>query len=357
MKKSFLGVVLLFSAGYYLKAQQTTVTTLSGDDIKVITELLQKTGFNGSVFISQKGKTILDYHTGFADKEKGITNNNALRYNIGSIGKALTAVLILKLVEQSMLELEKTVAHYLPGTSLKNADKITIRQLLNMTSGLGDYFTAPGFDESTTFTNKAILEFVVQSIPLTDTPGNHVSYSNSAFIVAGAILEQMYQQEFREIVRHQLLLPAGITLSATTCAVGYELIKGEWKPAKNGNNPHAFAGAGGLFLSSIELHQLMQYIIKENYISETTLKRMWNKESHPEMDPPFVHYGLGWMVEEPGGVQLVGHNGGVEGFQAAFRYLPQDDLYISVLSNHGNGAEVAFMKVLMLWLHKKGVQF
>lgn len=356
MKKSFLAVVLLISAGYYLKAQQTTVTTLSGDDIKVITGLLQKTGFNGSVFISQKGKTVLDYHTGFADKEKGIANNKALRYNIGSIGKTLTAVLIMKLVEQDKLELEKTVAHYLPGTSLKNADKITIRQLLNMKSGLGDYFTEPGFDESRTFTNKSIFEYVKRSKPVNDTPGIHVNYSNSSFIVAGAILEQLYQNDFLEIVRRQLLEPAGIVISARECTIGYELRDGQWKPAKNGNNPEAFAAAGGLFLSSVELHQLMQYIIKGNYLSPATLNRMWNKEAHPEMDPPFVHYGLGWMVEDPGGILLRGHNGGVEGFQSAFRYLPQDDLYISFLSNHGNGTEEAFMWVLMFWLNKKGVQ-
>lgn len=356
MKQFLLAVVLMFSAGSSLKSQQTTVTTLSGNDAKAIIELLQKNGFNGSVFISQNGKTILDYHAGFADKEKEILNNNILRYNIGSIGKTISSVLVMKLVEQGKLELENTVSHYLPGTGLKNADKITIRQLLNMTSGLGDYFTEPGFDESKVIANKDIYAYVEKSKPMNDTPGLRLNYSNAGFIIAGAILERTYNKAYQQIVKEQLLVPAGIAVTAKGFVTGYEQKNGQWVKAVNGNNPDAWAAAGGLFLSSAELHQLFQYIISGKYVNTASLQRMWQKESHPEFDPPFVHYGLGWMVEEPGGVQLRGHNGGVEGFQSAFRYLPQDDLYISLLSNHGNGVDESFMQILLYWLRKKGVE-
>lgn len=83
---------------------------------------------------------------------------------------------------------------------------------------------------------------------------------------------------------------------------------------------------------------------------------MWNKESHPEMDPPFVHYGLGWMVEDPAGVLLRGHNGGIGGFQSAFRYLPQDDLYFSFLSNYGNSVDEMFLQVVIYLMHRKGLK-
>ncbi len=355
MKQFLLAVVLLFTVAAGLHAQQNKVTLFSQDDAKAVITMLEKSGFSGSVFISQNGKPILDHHTGFANKTEAVPNSSQLRYNIGSVGKTITAVLVMKLVEQGKQDLEKTVIHYLPETILKNADKIAVRQLLNMTSGLGDYFTEPGFDENKAISNKEIYSFVEKSKPVNDTPGLHLNYSNAGFITAGAILEKIYGKTYVQIVQEQLLLPAGIAVKAKGFVTGYEQKNGQWVKAINGNNPDAWAAAGGLFLCSTELHQLFQYIISGKYINTNSLQRMWQKEAHPEFDPPFVHYGLGWMVEEPGAVQMLGHNGGVEGFQSAFRYLPQDGLYISFLSNHGNGVDDVFMQVLLYWLQKKGV--
>lgn len=353
--KKFLLFIFLLAYAEYLTAQTNTSTNFSAADAMVFDSIIQKGIFNGSVLIIQNGKTVFEQHNGLANKEQSISNSNSLRYNIGSIGKILTAVLILKLVEEQILDLEKKVVKYLPGTPLKNAEQITIRQLLNMTSGLGDYFNTQGFVESETHTNQSIYKYIVQSKLICDTPGLRMHYSNAGFIVAGAILERFYQKPFQQIVWEQLLAPAGFLPEANGFAVGYEKKGESWLKAVNGNNPLSWSAASGLFLSSTELQRIIQHVITGKYVTKPSLQRMWYKEAHPEFDPPFVHYGLGWMVEEPGNVQMLGHNGGVEGFQSAFRYLPQDDLYISVLSNHGNGADEVFMGMILYWLRKKGV--
>ncbi|MGV3594008.1 MAG: serine hydrolase, partial [Sediminibacterium sp.] len=136
-------------------------------------------------------------------------------------------------------------------------------------------------------------------------------------------------------------------------ATGYYVEKDSLKVGE-GNDPSKWSSAGGLFLTVQELHLLIKGIMDGKLISKESLQRLWTKESRPEHEPPFVHYGLGWMLEDPNCIQLRGHNGGVKGFQAAFRYLPQEDTFIYFLSNRDGGIESMFMETIFLLMERKG---
>ncbi|MBC6491899.1 serine hydrolase domain-containing protein [Flavihumibacter stibioxidans] len=332
----------------------TTRIHLTPSDADSITLMINRSDFSGSFLLVQDGKTILSVSRGMASESEQRPNSPQTRFNIGSIGKSLTAILIMQLVERNKLALDRPVNSYLPDRwKIVNGGNITIRHCLNQTSGLGDFFDHPKYNDSTTHTIDQHMELVRDMKLVSDTPGLKLHYSNSGFIVLGKILELLHKKPYQEIVMEQLLNPAGIRYrSVVPYSTGYAIKEGK-KIIGEGNNPSHWTSAGGIFLTTEELNLLITALLQEKYITRQSIAQTWAKESHPEHEPPFVHYGLGWMVEDPGGLPLRGHNGGMRGFQASFRHLPSDNLSFYIFSNMDNGAEQVFMQVLFYLMGKK----
>lgn len=355
MQKLILCALLISSV--LVKAQTNAYLSLSKLDIDSMETFINKSNFSGNIRFYNGNDLMLDISKGYSNNEQKVLNNPSIRFNIGSIGKSLTAILLMQLVEEKVIELDNPANNYLPTQyQLTHNKTVTVRQLLNMTSALGDYFDSPNYSDSISTIN-GLMNLILNMKPLNDTSGVRFSYSNSGFIVIGKILEYHYKKEYRQILNERILKPAGINLTQNnSLATGYSLQDSTWVIGKD-NNKNNWSAAGGLYLTIAELHLIMQSLNEEKYLTKNTINQMWRKESHPENDPPFINYGLGWMVEAPGGVKLRGHNGGVRGFQSVFRYLPDANIYIYVYSNHENGAEEIFMKELFFLLGKKGIRF
>lgn len=342
---------------FTISTGDTTRIHLTPSDADSITLMINRSDFSGSFLLVQDGKTILSLSRGMASESEQRPNSLQTRFNIGSIGKSLTAILIMQLVERSKLALDRPVNSYLPDRwKIANGGKITIRHCLNQTSGLGDFFDHPKYNDSTTHTIDQHMELVKDMKLVSDTPGLKLHYSNSGFIVLGKVLEVMHKKPYQDIVKDQLLKPAGINYAdKKPVSTGY-VLKDGLKITGEGNDPSHWTSAGGIFLNTAELNLLMTLLLQEQYISDASISQLWARESRPEHEPPFVHYGLGWMVEDPGGFPLRGHNGGVRGFQASFRHVPSDDLSFYIFSNMDNGAEQLFMQVLFYLMGRKGIK-
>src|ERR1700743_1317090 len=128
MKKIILALVLI-TVGSHAFAQAFKADTF-------ITSFTKKNNFNGTILIEQNAKTIYKKSFGFANIPFKIPNTPDTRYKIASITKAFTSVLILQLVEQGKIDLDKTIITYLPDYKGPARTKVTVRQLLNMTSGM-----------------------------------------------------------------------------------------------------------------------------------------------------------------------------------------------------------------------------
>ena len=350
-------LVFCFFISTISRSQKLESLHISKTDADSLTQLASSSNFSGNILLFQGDRKTTVFSKGYYDEQKKFINNEDIRYNTGSMGKTLTAILIMQLVEKKVLELDKPANNYLTDNfKLKYNTNVSLRQLLNMTSGLGDFFDSPGYNDSLSRTAD-LLNLVINMKPVNDTPGLKFSYSNSGFIVLGAILEQYYHKSYQQLLKEKILMPAGVYFENNAInAVGYSQQDNTWVVGKDNNTKH-WSAAGGIYLSINEFHLILKGLNNGIYLKKETIDSMWANESHPENDPPFVHYGLGWMVESPGGIELRGHNGGVRGFQTCFRYLPEDDIYIYVFSNHENGAEEIFMKQLFFLFGKKGVHF
>jgi CubicO group peptidase (beta-lactamase class C family) len=172
--------------------------------------------FSGVVLLAKNGKPLLRKAYGMADLGLRVPNNPETKFNVGSIYKVFTRTAIMQLVEQGKLSLDDTIAQRLPDYPNKEvAAKVTIGQLRDFRSGLGDIFT-PEFEAAAKdrFRSPRDLFAVFAGKPLLFEPGTQEQYSNAGYIVLGAIVEAVSGQGYDDYVREHIFQPAGMTDTA-----------------------------------------------------------------------------------------------------------------------------------------------
>src|ERR1700761_6958365 len=177
---------------------------------KVVDSCVAKRNFNGVVLIAQNGKVEYLRYTGLANRHYNIKFSEETRFQIFSVTKTFTAVLIMQLYEQGKINLDSTISAYYPEYKGEAAHKATIRNLLTYSSGryakeMEPKFIPEAYDQNLwpvdTFINRYCSE------KLTDTPGTKFNYSNGDFIILGRIIEKIYKKPFEDVLREKILVP------------------------------------------------------------------------------------------------------------------------------------------------------
>jgi CubicO group peptidase (beta-lactamase class C family) len=172
--------------------------------------------FSGVVLIARDGNPIFQKACGYASKRFHVPNRVDTKFNLGSINKAFTTVAILQLIEKGKLSIDDPIGMYLDVFPEKIAEKVTIRHLLNMRSGWGDYWSTPTFKQeiSRIRTVSQYMDFI-KDMPLDFEPGTNFQHSNTGFDVAGAIIERVTGMDYYDYVRSNIYEPAG--MDSTDC--------------------------------------------------------------------------------------------------------------------------------------------
>jgi CubicO group peptidase (beta-lactamase class C family) len=148
--------------------------------------------FSGVVLLAREGKPFFVKAYGLADKARNLPNNPQTKFNLGSMNKMFTAVAIAQLAEQGKLSFDDKVGKFLPDYPNKDvANKVTIHHLLTHTSGLGSYWNAKFDARRAQIKTVADYLALFADEPLLFEPGARFEYSNSGFIVLGAIVEKV----------------------------------------------------------------------------------------------------------------------------------------------------------------------
>lgn len=160
--------------------------------------------FSGTVLVAKNGKPLF-FHS------YGAGNDNHTKYNLGSINKLFTTVAMKQLRDLGRIDFNKTLRTYLPDYPSPIADRITIRQILDHKSGLGDFF-GPQYmsaDKQKIRKLSDYLPFFVDK-PLEFEPGARNRYSNAGYIVLGLVIEQITGMSYYDYVRQNIFVPAGM---------------------------------------------------------------------------------------------------------------------------------------------------
>ncbi|QXV66490.1 beta-lactamase family protein [Mucilaginibacter sp. 21P] len=177
---------------------------------QILDSCVRHRNFNGAVLIAKKGIPVYVKYAGIANRHYDIPFSSKIRFQIFSVTKTFTAVLILQLYEQGRLSLDSTISAYYPEYKGEAAHKVTIRNLLTYSSGrylkeMDPKYIPEAYDQNLwpvdTFINRYCSEKLI------DTPGTKFNYSNGDYIILGRIIEKLYNKSFKKVLSQQILQP------------------------------------------------------------------------------------------------------------------------------------------------------
>ena len=177
---------------------------------KTIDQLAAEDKFSGAVLLAKDGKPIFEKAYGMASKSYAAANRTDTKFNLGSIDKIFTKIAIGQLIQQGKIaSVDDKLIKYLPDYPNKEAaEKITLRQILTMQSGIGDFF-GPKFEKSAKDQYRTISDYLplFANEPLLFEPGTKRQYSNGGYIVLGAVIEKITGKTYYDYVRENIFLP------------------------------------------------------------------------------------------------------------------------------------------------------
>ena len=207
--KELIAVILTISLTQGLFGQSPSIENF-------IDSYAHEHDFNGTILIQKKGQIQYHHSFGLANRQFNVPNSNETRYKIASITKIFTATLIMQLYEQGKVDLNKTISSYLPDYEGEGANKVTIHQLLNHTSGMANIDTiksmasaiknGPPMVYQKVMTTDEILKQYCSS-PLLHEPGKVFDYNNAEYIILGKIIEHICGKPFEQVLKENILQP------------------------------------------------------------------------------------------------------------------------------------------------------
>lgn len=288
--------------------------------------------FMGSVAISENGKIIYTNFLGYSDVETKTKPNETTKYRIGSISKSFTSALILKAMEENKLSLDTKISKYFPN--IKNADQITISNLLNHRSGIHNFTDNQDYlSWNTQKKSEADLIKLIQDGGSDFDPNTKADYSNSNYVLLSFILEKVYKKPYGEILTDKIIKPLG--LKNTFCG-------GKINVKNNEANSYHFEngwiketetdmsiplGAGAIVSTPSDLLQFADALFRGKIISENSLKLMQIIKEN---------YGYGLFQMPFGDKKAFGHTGGIDGFRSNYGYFPVEKVGFALTSNGSN---------------------
>ena len=207
-----LSIFLLISTGSSIaSAGEKRAASTASDELlvsktdEIISQYTDPGWFSGSVVIFKGDKVIYDKSFGFSDIEKKVRNTSATKIRIGSINKHFTAVLVMQKVQSGKISLDDTLEKFELGFPKGIAEKITVRHLLQHTSGFADIFNDEYFETYRSLKNIDDKLPLLLDKPLISEPGKEFNYSNYGYIILGAILEKLEKKSFQSIIDENIL--------------------------------------------------------------------------------------------------------------------------------------------------------
>jgi CubicO group peptidase (beta-lactamase class C family) len=189
---------------------------VQGNQIKAIEAMLEdlvaKDQFSGVLLIADHGEPIFQKAVGQASKEYDVPNRLDTRFNLGSINKLFTQILIGQLAAEGKVALDDHLDKYLPDYPNRDAaSKVTIRQLLNMKSGIGDFF-GPEFQATPKDRIRDLKDYLplFAAKPLLFPPGTKSQYSNGGYVVLGLVIEKVTSHGYYDWVKEKICEPLGM---------------------------------------------------------------------------------------------------------------------------------------------------
>ncbi|TXR60547.1 D-alanyl-D-alanine carboxypeptidase [Bacillus sp. AY18-3] len=286
-------------------------------------------GFPGILAKTSEGGKTWSYAAGVANLSSKKPMKTDFRFRIGSVTKTFTATVVLQLAEENRLNLDDSIEKWLPGVIQGNGydDKqITIRQVLNHTSGIAEYTRSKSFnlmDTKKSYRAEELVKIGI-SMPPDFAPGKSWSYSNTGYVLLGILIETVTGNSYAEEIENRIIEPLELSntflpgnssvIPGTKHARGYIQLDGASEPKDvTYYNPSMGSSAGDMISTADDLNKFFSYLLGGKLIKEQQLKQMLT--TVPTGEAALGRYGLGiYETKLPNGVSIWGHGGSIPGF-------------------------------------------
>ncbi len=315
----------------------------------LVDTLAERTGFSGVVRVDRSGCVNLAKAYGRADRRHGIPNTAGTQFGIASGTKGLTALAVVSLVEEGVLDLTAPARRVLGPDLPLISDHVTIEHLLSHRSGIGDYLdesaghgitdyvmAVPVHELATTEHYLAVLDGHPSAFP----PGERFAYNNGGFVVLALIAERASGVPFDELVRRRVCEPAGMGDTGFLrsdelpgrAALGYLAADGSRTNVLH--LPVRGSGDGGIYSTAADISSLWTAVFAGRIVSRDWVDEMVRPRSEVPRRP--ARYGLGfWLHASSDLVMLEGCDAGVS-FRST--HDPTSATTSTVISNTSDGA-------------------
>ena len=317
--------------------------------------LVSSDEFSGSVLIMKNSIVAFEFSSGFVDRKSNTLNKINTKFNIGSMDKMFTAVSIGQLVQNGKLDFDDNIGKYISDFPSDVADKMTIDYILSHKDGFPSYFNDKYIE--TRLKLKTVNDYIklFKDEPLLFEPGEKYQYSNSGYVVLGAIIEAVTGMSYYDYVREKIFDIAEMKNTGSfdpsgdnpKVAQGYtkrkkfsqQIIEGS-KRNNISELPAMGSPAGGGYSTCEDLYKFSVALLENKLLNpEMTDLILTPKVTVGTKEGTTLYYGYGFQILDVGdGNHRFGHAGGLAGANSRLDMYPWLDYTVVVLANYDQPA-------------------
>jgi len=299
--------------------------------------------FNGVILVKQGNDVIYERAFGLANREWNVANTPDSKFLIGSVSKSYTALMVLILANEGLIDLNATINTYIPGYEGPGKNQATIHQMLTHTSGIPDHGAIPDLSKKRVrwmYDSDQYLELVKETT-LKFAPGTGFAYSGIAYNLLAIICEKVTHTSFAELLRKRIFVPLHMNDSTLNSnldvdarrAYGYEyyLLDGYKLPSYISMD-HC-KGSGGILSTVGDMAKFNHEVFDAQTL---TSKPLYKAMLTPHVKD-WQEYGYGWWIDtvdvNGGKKTLISHGGSTDGYKAYSTRIVEDRTDIIILEN------------------------
>ena len=337
----------------------------------VFSSLKSSTAPGAAVLIVQNGQPVFRRGYGVTDLRTRHAIDSQTNFRLASFTKQFTATCIMLLVHDGKLRYDEHITDIFPEFPAYGK-AITIRNLLNHTSGLPDYedilekqYPNTPDEKIPQILDAGVLKLLEQQTTGKFPPGSKWEYSNSGYAVLAMIVEKVSSTSFGEFLQERIFTPLKMTNTLAYekgknevphRAYGHSKVNGVWRETDQ-SSTSAVLGDGGIYTSLDDLAKWDRALGEHTLLTEAEMRpaltpvRPTGDAATPEAKP--VSYGFGWFLDPYHSHRRMYHDGDTIGFRTTIQRFPDDQLTVIVLANRADlDPQALALRVADLYLRK-----
>ena len=296
-----------------------------------------------SVLVLRNDSVLFKRSYGIADVTSGQSITPRTNFRLASVTKQFTAMSILLLSEHNRLSLGDSITRFFPDFPAYGHG-ITVRHLLNHTSGLVDYESLMPDTQTVQVHDADCLRLMNDVDSLYFPAGTRYAYSNSGYALLALIAEKVSGKRFAEFLKSAIFDPVGMSTTVAfeegistvpNRAYGHSFVEGAWIRTDQ-SSTSAVLGDGGIYSNVEELALWVSALWNYRLISRSTQRMAWSDGRLT--DGMTIDYGMGWHTETYREIRHPHHGGSTRGFRNHILLFPDQKLMVVVLTNRNQGS-------------------